>query len=102
MEHSQKLTVLYQQYVNQIDTTNMDSLAVPSFISIMSKCIHHKVSDLVIQNLHFNDLLLLLMKLDIQELSQALKMINSKSRKTQKNIKDISSDQAVKMLKGGA
>lgn len=101
MEHSQQLTVLYQQYMNQIDTATSDSLAVPRFINIMSKCIHHKVNDIVIQNLHFNDLLLLLMKLDIGELHQALKMINSKSRKPQTNVKDISSEQAVKMLKGG-
>ncbi len=88
--------------MNQIDNVDVDSLAVPRFINIMSKCIHHKLNDVVIQNLHFNDLLLLLMKLDIQELIQAIKMMNSTSKKTQRSVKDISSDQAVKMLKGGA
>lgn len=74
---------------------------MPRFISLMTKCIHHKISDCLIYKLHFNDLLLLLMKLDIEELRQSLKMLNSSTKKSNRNVDSISSEQAIKMLKGG-
>lgn len=75
---------------------------MPRFINITMKCIHHKISDCLLYKLHFNDLLLLLIKLDIEEISQAIKMTNSKSQAPKFNVKDITSEQAIKMLKGGA
>lgn len=41
------------------------------------------------------------MKLDIEELRQSLKMLNSSTKKSNRNVDSISSEQAIKMLKGG-
>lgn len=77
-------------------------MTVPRFINIITKCIHHKIPDGLIYRVHFNDLLLLLMKLDIEELKQSLKMLNSSTKKSNRYVDSISSEQAIKMLKGGA
>lgn len=70
-------------------------LVVPRVINLMLKITQYKVPAEMISTLHFNDLLLLLMNLDIRELEQAIKVNSKKDR----NVKDVSSEQAVKFLK---
>lgn len=72
---------------------------MPRTITLFKKCIHHKIPSNFIDNIHFNDLMLLLLSLDIEELETALKQqANTAGVKT----KNISSNDAIKFLKGGA
>ena len=75
---------------------------MPRTISIFQKCVQHKIQDCLIQRLHFNDLYVLILSLDIQNIKDALR---NKQKMKDKNkgveVRDISPDDAVKFLKGG-
>lgn len=75
---------------------------MPRVLTIMQKCVEHKIQDAFIKNLHFNDLYCLIMSLDISNLRQLIKQQNKlKNKNRNVTIKDISQADAVKFLKGG-
>lgn len=78
-------------------------LAVPRIITIYQSCIKHKVQDILIKRLHFNDLHVLLMSLDISELKQAIKQLKREKMRSKDSahVKELSPNDAVKFLKGG-
>jgi len=60
------------------------------------------VQDCVIRRLHFNDLQVLIMSIDIANIKQQLRQLKKmQNAKQAKNIVDISQTDAVKFLKGG-
>lgn len=68
----------------------------------MQKCVEHNVQDCLIQRLHFNDLYVLLLSLDIANLKQAInERRNSEMKKRNIEVKDIAQEDALKYLKGG-
>lgn len=79
-----------------------EDLIVPRVITIFAKCVEHKIQDCLIKRLHFNDLYVLILSLDIQNIKNALR---HKQKMADKNkgieVKDISPEEAVKFLKGG-
>lgn len=77
-------------------------LVVPRAISILQKCVEHKIQDCLIQRLHFNDLYVLLLSLDIANIEEKIKQ-NNKEKLKKRNIAihDISQSEALKFLKGG-
>jgi len=78
------------------------ALAMPRAIRLLQKCVEHKIQDCLIQRLHFNDLYVLLLSLDIADIRQAIH--NQKqiaNRKKGVKYRDISGNDAVKFLKGG-
>lgn len=77
-------------------------LIVPRYISLMQKCIEHKVQDCFIRNTHFTDLCVLLYSLDIANIKMALKRkAADDNKKRGVSVRDISQADAVKFLKGG-
>ena len=81
---------------------NYKRLAMPRVLTIMQKCVEHKIQDTLLNRLHFNDLYCLLLSLDIANLRQLIKQRNKMKNKNKNNIvKDISQEEAVKFLKGG-
>ncbi|MBQ7977829.1 MAG: hypothetical protein IJ301_04515 [Clostridia bacterium] len=84
------------------DNTNQKRLAVPRVITIMQKCVEHKIQDCFVRTLHFNDLYVLLLSLDIANIKQMLKQQrNMQMKKRNITVQDISQKEAVKFLKGG-
>ena len=75
---------------------------MPRVISILQKCVEHKIQDCLIQRLHFNDLYVLLLSLDIANIEEQTKQKNKTAMK-KRNIElhDISQNEALKFLKGG-
>ena len=78
------------------------TLLVPRYISLMRKCVEHKIQDSIICRSHFNDLYVLILSLDIADIKTALKQ-RSAAKWNQKGIEiqDVSQTDAVKFLKGG-
>ena len=77
-------------------------LIVPRFITLMQKCVEHKIQDVFIRNAHFTDLYVLLLSLDIANYKQMLKQrAADKRRKSNIEVRDISQNDAIKFLKGG-
>jgi len=75
---------------------------VPRVISILQKCVEHKIQDCLIQRLHFNDLYVLLLSLDIANIEEQIKQKNKTAMKKRNiEIHDISQNEALKFLKGG-
>jgi hypothetical protein len=76
---------------------------VPRYIQVLQNCVKHKVQDYILQNTHFNDLTLLLIRLDILKVKEAIAMeVAQKARgKKQSNVRNISGSNAIKFLKGG-
>lgn len=76
---------------------------MPRVITIMQKCVEHQIQDCFIRKLHFNDLYLLLLSIDIanikQYLNQKKKAENLKTGRP--TIVDIPQNNAIKLLKGG-
>ena len=70
---------------------------------LMEKCVEHKIQDCFIKQLHFNDLYLMILSLDIANLKQIIRQ--QKRQEMQRRgiapVRDISQADAVKMLKGG-
>lgn len=79
-----------------------NNLIVPRVITIMQKCVEHNIQTAFIEKLHFNDLYVLILSLDISKMRQALK---EKQRQKEKqrgiNVVDVNPGDAVKFLKGG-
>lgn len=79
------------------------NLTVPRYVSIMQKCVEHKIQDVFIRNSHFNDLYVLIMSIDIANLKQMIKQARSaKMKQRNMNVRDVSQADAVKFLKGGS
>lgn len=77
-------------------------LIVPRFITLMQKCVEHKIQDVFIARTHFTDLYVLLLTLDIANYKQMLKQrAAEKRRKSNVEVRDISQNDAIKFLKGG-
>lgn len=75
---------------------------MPRVISILQKCVEHKIQDCLIQRLHFNDLYVLLLSLDITNIEEQIKQKNKTAMKKRNiEIHDISQNEALKFLKGG-
>ncbi len=75
---------------------------MPRVISILQKCVEHKIQDCLIQRLHFNDLYVLLLSLDIANIEEQIKQKNKTAMKKRNiEIHDISQNEALKFLKGG-
>ena len=75
---------------------------MPRVISILQKCVEHKIQDCLIQRLHFNDLYVLLLSLDIANIEEQNKKKNKTAMKKRNiEIHDISQNEALKFLKGG-
>lgn len=66
-------------------------------------CVRHKVPGELIAHLHFNDLYMLLLTLDIADAREALRIKAQKSQKEKGigNVRAISGSDAIKFLKGG-
>lgn len=73
--------------------------AVPRVITLYRKCTSYGVQDVLIRRLHFNDLLLLLLSLDIAAARQALRQ--RQRNKEVGEVRDLTPREAVKFLKGG-
>lgn len=73
---------------------------MPRIITIYQACVKHKIQDSLIQRLHFNDLHLLLISLDIMEIRQAISQLK-RSKSNEKEVKELSPEEAIKFLKGG-
>lgn len=82
---------------------NRKPLAMPRAIVLMQKCVEHKIQDSFIRQLHFNDLYLLILSLDITNLKQIIRQQRQQEmrRRNISPVRDISQTEAVKMLKGG-
>lgn len=82
---------------------NKKPLAMPRAIILMQKCVEHKIQDCFIKELHFNDLYLLILSLDIANLKQIIRQQRQQEmrRRNITPVRDISQTDAVKMLKGG-
>ena len=77
------------------------TLIVPRFITLMQKCVEHKIQDVFIRRVHFTDLYVLL-PLDIANYKAMLKQkAAEKRRKANIEVRDISQNEAIKFLKGG-
>lgn len=79
------------------------TLAVPRSITMFQGCVRHQVPGELIKQLHFNDLYLLLLTLDIDAAKERLRM-QAQKRMQDKGIGDvreISGNDAIKFLKGG-
>ena len=82
--------------------TTQERLSVPRVIRIMQKCIDNKIPDSFINKLHFSDLLLLVMIIDISNVRQALSLYKKQQNKMRNiEVRDISQNDAIKFLKGG-
>ncbi len=102
MAHSQALLRLYDKLNPNGRNNRKNDLIVPRFITLMAKCVEHKIPDVFIARTHFTDLYVLLLSLDIANIKMQLKQ---KSKRVQAdrnvNVRDISQADAVKFLKGG-
>lgn len=77
-------------------------LPVPRYITIMQKCVEHKIPDVIITQSHFNDLYVLIMSIDIANLKHAIQQARKAQNKNSNyNVRDVSAAEAVKFLKGG-
>ncbi len=82
---------------------NRKKLVVPRVITLMQKCVEHKIQDCFIQRLHFNDLYVLLLSLDIAQIKQTLseRQKMERQKRNMPSVQDISQNDAIKFLKGG-
>ncbi len=83
--------------------TNKPPMDVPRITTIIQGCVKHQIQDSIIRNTHFNDLYILLMRLDILELKQAIKLQQQKINGKHKNndtVRNINAKEAVNFLKG--
>lgn len=84
------------------DGNRNPDLIMPRVITLYQKCVEHKIQDCLIKRLHFNDLYVLLLSLDIQNIKQVLRQRKQmKEKKDGVEVRDISQSDAVKFLKGG-
>ncbi len=89
-------------YPNNKNSNRKNDLIVPRFITLMQKCVEHKIPDVFITRTHFTDLYVLLMSLDIANIKMQLKQKSKDAQKARHiQVRDISQADAVKFLKGG-
>jgi len=76
-----------------------DMLTVPRVISIYQSCIKHEIQDCLINRLHFNDLYVLIMSLDIREIKEVIKQKRRDRMKSKgvDEVTDLTPEEAVKM-----
>lgn len=87
---------------NNKNSNRKNDLIVPRFITLMQKCVEHKIPDVFITRAHFTDLYVLLMSLDIANIKMQLKQRTKNAQKARNiQVRDISQADAVKFLKGG-
>lgn len=93
---------LYKK-VNPSPNDSQKRLAVPRLITLFQKCVEHNIQNCLIERMHFNDLYVLILSLDIANLKQILRQRREASSKRRGNIevRDISQEDAVRFLKGG-
>lgn len=70
---------------------------MPRAIATLQSCVRNAVPDSLIYKLHYNDLLLLLMSLDIAKMKELLSL---KKSSKQDDVVELSGAEAVKWLKG--
>lgn len=93
---------LYEKVNPNAKSNRKNALIVPRVITLYQKCVEHKIQDCLIQRLHFNDLYVLLLALDIAKIKQELQAKRAAARKkSDVDVRDISQSDAVKFLKGG-
>lgn len=98
-----RLQSVYKRLNPPPDENRKIDLTVPRYVSIMQKCVEHKIQDVFIRNSHFNDLYVLIMSIDIANLKQMIKQARSaKMKQRNMNVRDVSQADAVKFLKGGS
>lgn len=94
---------VYKRLNPHPDENRKIDLTVPRYVSIMQKCVEHKIQDVFIRNSHFNDLYVLIMSIDIANLKQMIKQARTaKMKQRNMNVRDVSQADAVKFLKGGS
>lgn len=78
-------------------------LPVPRIITILQRCVTHGIQDSLISHLHYNDLQLLLMSLDIDKVREAIKAYRRAKMRSHgvEDVQELSASEAVKFLKGG-
>ena len=82
---------------------NKNPIVPPRGIKIFQKCVELKIQDSMIQRLHFNDLYVLILSLDIANIKAALKRERqARAANSDTEIRDISGADAVKFLQGGS
>lgn len=99
--HSRELLRLYDKvYPN--GNRNKNSIVPPRVITIMQKCVELKIQDCMIQRLHYTDLYVLILSLDIANIKTALKRERqARAANSNTDVRDISGAEAVKFLQGG-
>ena len=70
---------------------------MPRAITTLQSCVRHAVPDSLIYRLHYNDLILLIMTLDIAKMKELLSL---KKSSKQDDVVELSGAEAVKWLKG--
>ena len=89
-------------YPNSRNGNRKNGLIVPRYITLMQKCVEHKIPDVFITRTHFTDLYVLLMSLDIANIKMQLRQKTKNAQKARNiQVRDISQADAVKFLKGG-
>lgn len=97
------MLAVYKRLDPHPDDDRKNKLTVPRYVSIMQKCVEHKIQDVFIRNSHFNDLYVLIMAIDIANLKQMIRQARSAKMKQRNiNVRDVSQTDAVKFLKGGS
>lgn len=71
---------------------------MPRAIATLQSCVRHAVPDGLIYKLHYNDLQVLLMGLDIAKMKELLSL--QKGGKQEKEVTELSGAEAVKWLRG--
>ena len=94
---------LHRKLIKKESGASEKSLPVPRVITIFQKCVEHRIQDSLIKKLHFNDLYVLILSLDIANIKQALKQRRDVELKKHGGVevRDISQEAALKFLKGG-
>lgn len=97
------MLAIYKRLDPHPDDDRKNKSTVPRYVSIMQKCVEHKIQDVFIRNSHFNDLYVLIMAIDIANLKQMIRQARSAKMKQRNiNVRDVSQTDAVKFLKGGS
>lgn len=75
---------------------------MPRVITIYKKCVTYNIPDILIKRLHYNDLLLMILGLDIAEIRHILTVEKKQKLQKQgiKEIKKLSAQEAVNFMKG--
>ena len=75
--------------------------AVPRVITLYQKCASYGVADVLIRRLHFNDLVVLLLSMDIAAAREALRQRRRRTDPHGGEVRDLTPGDAVGFLKGG-